>query len=49
MGNNNYLNKRVALSIYLGYVFLYVTYLVDQYLFQYFQYAIVSIVFLKNT
>lgn len=49
MGNNNYLNQKVALSIYLGYVFLYVTYLVDQYLFQYFQYAIVSIVFLKNT
>lgn len=46
MGKNNYLNHKVAYSMYLGYVFFYVTYLIDQYLFQYVQYAIVSITFL---
>lgn len=35
--------------MYLGYVLMYVTYLVDQYLFQYVQYAIVSIEFLYNS
>lgn len=29
MGKNHYINHKVAYAMYLGYVFMYVTYLVD--------------------
>lgn len=48
MGQTNQFNNRIAFSMYLVFVFFYVTYLIDQYLFQYVQYAIVSVLFLAN-